>query len=140
MQPQPDGRKPFYRSLSFLLGLAGFLGILALWLDSCRHETTWYTPVVPGKLSLYSEMRYGSMGCAVWTGGRIPKGPGYLDRKPCEPDAGVESPTRLEWQGNIGTLAIRMWKLVALYLAAWLAVMGWRTFRYRQAAREPQAA
>ena len=133
-------RKPFYRSLSFWLGIFGFLGMLFLWVDSCRNRTIAIRERRPGLLSAGLHIKDGTMEVEVWRTVSLSGAPtAYWERQRLDTDSGSELPMLLEWNGREGMFRIRIWRLVAMYLVAWFVIVGWRAWRYRRFPASPGA-
>lgn len=132
--------KPIYRSKAFVLGLIGFFGVLGVWVDSCRYRTAWDCQVIPKRVSTNFAMMQGTLGVGVFTASATSTDPAYWERKSFRSGFGPEMATIVKWDGDRGMMMIRVWKLVAMYLAYWSVLMTWRVWSYRRAARGPGPA
>lgn len=127
--------KPIYRSKAFLLGLIGFFGVLGVWVDSCRYATSWQSQVIPKRVATNFGMMQGTMGVGVHMADAAPV---YLSREPHAAGFGPELATTVSWTGDRAMMQIRVWKLVALYLAYWSVFMAWRAWSLQRAAKAPE--
>ncbi len=128
--------KPIYRSRAFLLGLIGFFCVLGVWVDSCRYATNWQSQIIPKRVGTSFGMMQGTVGVVVHMADATPVS---LSRERCVRGFGPELATTVSWTGDRAMMQIRVWKLVALYLAYWSVVMAWRAWRLHRAGRTTQA-
>lgn len=133
---QQGTTKPIYRSRVFLLGLIGFLGVLGVWVDSCRYATAWQSHIIPKRVATSFGMMQGTVGVGVHPADATPV---YVRRERHGAGFGPELATMVSWSGDRAMMQIRVWKLVAMYLAYWSAVMAWRVWRYHRVARAARA-